>query len=65
MNLQSQALPRILIENRQELQRPAVYGAIVDEVPRPHVLVALRHPARTAIVTMPDESLFRLFLRHF
>ena len=65
IHLQSQALPRVLIDDLQPLQRAALGRAIEHEVPAPHVVLVLRPPLDAAILTLSQTSSFSLLLRHF
>jgi len=48
-----------------QLQRPTVGGVIVDEIPRPHVVLMRRPATRTAVVAVAQTPLFPPFSRHF
>src|SRR3990170_1813358 len=64
-HLQRQTLPRILVHDRQPLQRSAVMGTVMDEVPGPDVVFVLCSTPRTAIGAVAQVPLFPLFSRHF
>ena len=59
-----QAFPRILLDDGEDLQRPAVLRAVRHEVIRPDV-VPIRRPAADArTIREPQPTPFRLLLRH-
>jgi len=64
-HLQSQAFPGVLVHHRQPLQRPTVAGPVVDEIPRPHMVLVLRSTPSATVGTVPQMPLFSLLLRHF
>ena len=65
IHLQRQAFPGVLVHDRQPLQRPAVGGPIVDEVPGPHVVLVLRLSTNATVLAMAQTPSFSLFLWHF
>src|SRR5271155_599743 len=60
-----QTLPRVLIHDRQHLQRHAVVRATAHKIVRPHVILPLWTQPHAAAIVQPQPSPFRLFLRHF
>src|SRR5690606_19957546 len=65
LNFQRQTFARELIFNRQPLQRPTTFIAIMHEVPAPHIVLVLRTTSHNAVGANAQRSLFTLFLRHF
>ena len=55
-----QALPAILIHDRQQPYSPAVVGPDMHEVVRPHVVLPLRPQTQTRAVVEPQPSSLRL-----
>jgi hypothetical protein len=64
-DLQGQALPRVLIDDRQPFQRTAARRAIEHEVQSPHVVWRCRGLAVTTILARAKATPFSLFYRHF
>ena len=64
-DLDSQALPRVFVHDRQHLQRTTVTRPIGDEVVGPDVIPVLRSKADAGAIAQPQAASFRLFLRHF
>ena len=62
---QRHTFSRELVDDRQPLERSPIRGSIVDEVPRPDVVPALRPVARAAVGTASQSSLLPLSSRHF
>ena len=60
-----QAFPRILLDDGEDLQRPAVMRAVRYAVIRPDVVPILRPAADARAIREPQPAPFRLFLRHF
>ena len=60
-----QAFPRILLDDGEDLQRPAVMRAVRHEVIRPDVVPILRPVADARAIHEPQSAPFRLFLQHF
>src|SRR5262245_26303673 len=65
LHLQRQALARVLVHQREPLQGPAIARPVVQEVPRPDVVLVLRGPAHTAVGAAAQPPLFPLLSRHF
>jgi hypothetical protein len=65
IHLQRQALARVLVRDREPLQRLACHGAVVDEVPRPNVVLVLRATTDTTVAAVTQTTLFTRLLRHF
>ena len=61
---QRETFPRVLIHDRQDLQRPAIMGPLRHEVVRPDVVAVLRPAAEARAVREPQPPPLRLFLRH-
>src|SRR4051794_4017222 len=64
-HLQRQALARVLVHQREPLQRPAVGGPVVQEVPRPDVILVLRRPPHATVDAAAQAPLLPLFPGHF
>src|ERR1700722_9754931 len=64
-HLQGQTFARILIHDRQPLELAPARRVIEHKVPAPHVISVLRSAMNTAVLTLPESSLFPLFYRHF
>src|SRR5262249_20895131 len=64
LHLQGQALARVLVHQREPLQRPAVARPVVQEVPRPDVVLVLGRPPHAAVGAAPQPPLLPLFPRH-
>src|SRR5262245_61465329 len=62
---QRQTFTRVLIDDRQPLQRPPARRAVEDKVPGPHVVWVLRATAHASVGAVPQMPLFPGFLRHF
>ena len=56
---------RILLDDGEDLQRPAVMRAVRHEVIRPDVVPILRPVADARAIHEPQSAPFRLFLQHF
>src|SRR5215468_12715096 len=65
LHLQGQALPRVLVHQREPFQSPTVAGAVVQEVPRPDVVLVLRRPPHAAVGAAAQPPLFPPLSRHF
>ncbi len=63
--LQRQALPSVLIHHAQPLQRPPVLAPVVDEVPRPDLVLLRRGVTHDAVGAAAQATLLMLLLRHF
>jgi hypothetical protein len=55
---QRQALAGVFIDNHQKLQRPAVRGSVVDEIPGPHVVGRYSFALVTRVGINADSLLF-------
>ena len=62
---QREAFPRVLIDDRQDLQRPSIVCAFCHEIVGPDVVAVLGATAEARAVGEPQASPFRLFLRDF
>jgi len=62
---QRQALPRVLIHQRQPFQRAAVRRPIKHEIPTPDVILVFRSPLMASILAASQRSPFSPFARHF
>src|SRR5881628_1118680 len=62
---QGQTFARVLVHDRQPLQRPSTRRTVEDEIPGPHVVGMLGPTSRTGVGTVAHMSLFPGFLRHF
>lgn len=63
-NHQGQTLSRVLVDQRQPLQRAAVARAVEDEVSRPNTVFMLCPLAVAALGAMVHTPLFPACLRH-
>ncbi len=64
LDAQRQALPGVLVDHRQDLQRPAVVGPLEDEVVGPDVVSALRPEPHARAVIPPQAASFGLLPGH-
>src|SRR5262245_9853988 len=64
-DLQRQAFPRVLVHQREPLQGPAVRRPVVQEVPRPDMVLVLRRSPHAAVRAAAQPSFFPLFPGHF
>ena len=53
IHLQRQALARVLVGDREPLQRLAGGRAVVDEIPSPHVVLVKCAAANATVAAMP------------
>src|SRR6266545_2103903 len=60
-HLQGQALPRVLVHQREPLQGTPVRSPVVEEIPRPDVVLVLRRPPYAAVDTRPQTPFLPLF----
>ena len=60
-----QALPRILLHDREELQRAPVVRPVRDEVIGPDVVPIRRPTAHARPIRQPQTTALRLFPGHF
>ena len=58
IHFQRQTFPRVLVDDRQPLQRSSGGRAIVDEVPSPHVVLVLRLSANATVPAMAQTPFF-------
>src|ERR1700735_2367828 len=65
VDLQGQALPRMLVDDRQPFELAPARRVVEHEVPGPNVILGLGASANAAVLTLPESSLFPLLLRHF
>ncbi len=63
-HFQRQALPRVLVGNRQPLQRPARRRAVMDEVPGPNMVLVLSSAANATVAAVAQTPLFHSLFRH-
>ena len=60
-----QAFPRILVQQRQQPQRPSIVGSGANKVIAPDVVAMFRAQSHTGTVVPPESSSGPLFWRHF
>jgi hypothetical protein len=65
VDLQRQAFPRVLVDDREPLELASARRVIKHEVPTPDVVLALGAAVNAAILTVPESSFFPLFHGHF
>ena len=65
IDLERQTLTRVLVGDREPLQRLARRRAIVDEVPSPNVVAMLGTTTHAAVAAVAQTPLFALLARHF
>lgn len=63
-HLQGQALPRVLVDQTEDLQWAASLVSVVDEVPGPDVVLAARPLANDAVVAAAQSPFLVRFPRH-
>ena len=59
-HINGQALPGILIDNRQDPERPAIMGVVEQEVIGPDMITVLRPQPETGAIIEPESPPFRL-----
>src|SRR5262249_1277692 len=62
---QRHTFARVLVHDRQPLQRPPTRRAVEDEIPSPHVVGMLGPTPRTPVGTVPQLPLFPGFCGTF
>ena len=64
-DLDRQTLPRVLVEYRQESDRPAIVRSRANEVIGPDVILMERTEPDARTIVEPQSAAFRLFRWHF
>ena len=63
-HLNGQTLPRVLIHDREQLDRPTILRPQRHDVVGPHMIRLLRSQADTGAIRQPEAPAWRLALRH-
>ncbi len=64
IDFQGQALARVFVRDRKPLQWRAAARSIVDEVPRPNMVLVLRATTHATVAMMPQTPPFPSLFRH-